>query len=441
MLGGTAQRDAIAPEGLLDPMSERKLPTGRLERLSQLARVGARTGLSMLASRDGKAAAEQAAELLGTMRGLAAKVGQMASYVDGLVPEAHRDTYERALRGLRTAAPTSSSRTIIEVIERELGEPLPRLFLEFSEQPMASASIGQVHRARLHDGREVAVKVQHPGIERAIETDLANGRIVEAMVSMLGSRAMNSKQIYEEIATRFREELDYDLEAERQRTFAQIHHGDPLIKVPEVITERSTKRVLTTELVHGKSLEEAALSSVEQRTHYCETLWRFVYKANLVGGLFNADPHPGNYLFRDDGSIAFLDFGCVQPIPPPRLSEARKLHVAARNRDMAEFDRGVRKLLETRPGNYETASLAYVRRCFAPLLESPFQVTRAYATEIVHGLYALKRHVLGSDYAPLPFGMFFMTRLQIGFYSVLARLDAPADYAAVEARFFAEAGL
>jgi predicted unusual protein kinase regulating ubiquinone biosynthesis (AarF/ABC1/UbiB family) len=365
----------------------------------------------------------------------------MASYVDGLVPEAQRDAYERALRGLRTAAPASSTAEIIAVVERELAGELSSLFAEFSRDPMASASIGQVHHARLHDGREVAVKVQHPGIERAIEVDLKNGSIVESMVSMLGSRALNSKQIYDEIATRFREELDYRLEAERQRTFATIHAGDPLIKVPDVIAERSTQRVLTTELVRGKTLEEAAQGPLELRTQQCETLWRFVYKANLVGGLFNADPHPGNYLFREDGSIAFLDFGCVQPIAAPRLEQARELHIAARDHDLSAFQRGVRQLLETRPGSYEDAAQAYVRRCFAPLFESPFRITRAYAAEIVQGVYALKRHILGSDYAPLPLGMIFMTRLQLGFYSVLARLDAPADYAAVEARFFAEAGL
>jgi predicted unusual protein kinase regulating ubiquinone biosynthesis (AarF/ABC1/UbiB family) len=422
-------------------MSEKKLPTGRLARLTRLASIGARTGASLLVSRDGKAAAEHAADVLGSMRGLAAKVGQMASYVDGIVPEAHRDAYERALKGLRSAAPTSSPDAIRQLVEAELGAPIDKLFAEWSVQPIASASIGQVHRARLHDGREVAVKAQHPGIERAIETDLTNAGMLEGMVSMLGPRALNSKQVYEEIATRFREELDYTLEAHRQRAFAEIHRGDPYIRIPEVIAECSTKRVLTTQLVRGRSLEEASEASPELRKLYAEVLWRFVYKANLVGGLFNADPHPGNYLFGDNGEIAFLDFGCVQPIPEARVAEARRLHSAARRGDVKAFEDSARQLLFTRGGPYEKAAIAYVRRCFAPLLSSPFHITRTYATEVVQGVYDLKQHVLHESFVPLPSGMIFMTRLQFGFYSVLARLDVPADYAGVEAIVFAEAGL
>ena len=422
-------------------MTEKKLPTGRLSRLSKLASMGARTGASMLFSRDGKAAAEHAADVLGSMRGLAAKIGQMASYVDGVVPEAHRDAYEKALRGLRAAAPTSSPEAIKQLVETELKAPIDRLFAEWDHAPLASASIGQVHRARLLDGREVAVKAQHPGIERAIEIDLTNASVLEGMVSMMGPRALRSKDVYDEIAARFREELDYTLEAERQRAFARIHQGDRLIHIPEVIADRSSRRVLTTELVRGKSLEEAGLAEPAVRTTYCETLWRFVYKAHLFGGLFNADPHPGNYLFRDDGSIAFLDFGCVQPIPDERVQQARRMHQAARRRDLPGFERGAIALLHTRGGPYEQAALEYVRLCFRPLFESPFQLTRQFATDVVQGAYELKKHVLGESFVQLPAGMVFMTRLQLGFYSVLARLDARADYAGVEARFFAEAGL
>lgn len=422
-------------------MSEKKLPMGRLQRLTKLATIGARTGASMLLSRDGKAAAEHAAEVLGSMRGLAAKIGQMASYVDGVVPEAHRESYEKAMRGLRSTAPTSSPLAIKRLVESELGAPIEQLFAEWDELPMASASIGQVHRARLYDGREVAVKAQHPGIDRAIEADLTNGSVLEGMVSMLGPRTLHAKEVYAEIATRFREELDYALEAERQRAFASIHAGDPQIYIPEVIADRSSKRVLTTELVRGKSLEEAGLADEATRTVHCEVLWRFVYKASLFGGLFNADPHPGNYLFRDDGSIAFLDFGCVQTIPDDRVQVARRMHRAARRRDAAAFERAAVELLQTRGGSYERAALRYVRLCFAPLFESPFRISRAYATDVVQGVYELKKTMLSDSFVQLPPGMLFMTRLQFGFYSVLARLDAPADYASLEARMFAEAGL
>jgi predicted unusual protein kinase regulating ubiquinone biosynthesis (AarF/ABC1/UbiB family) len=147
------------------------------------------------------------------LRGLAAKVGQMASYVDGFIPEAQREQYEAALRGLRAAAPHSAAVEITQRIEAELGAPLAQLFAEFDPQPIASASIGQVHRARLQDGRDVAVKVQHPGIERAIDSDLANAAMLERLASLLGPAALDTRRIYDELSSRIREELDYRLEA------------------------------------------------------------------------------------------------------------------------------------------------------------------------------------------------------------------------------------
>ncbi len=421
----------------------RSLPTGRLGRLTRLARVGARTGASLLMSGDGRGAAQQAAEVLGSLRGLAAKVGQMASYVDGVVPERHREAYETALRGLRAAAPTSSPEAIRGAVERELEAPIDQLFAEWEPEPVASASIGQVHRARLQDGRQVAVKVQHPGIERAVENDLKNASVLESMVGMLGPAALNSRQVYDEIAERLREELDYRLEAEHQRVFSDLHAGDTHIRIPAVIAERSSLRVLTTEFVQGLSFEQATEADAAMRVHYCETLWRFVYKGNLVAGLFNADPHPGNYVFGEDGTITFLDFGCVQPIGPARLVEARKLHRAAHRGEEQDFRRIAVGILETQGGNYEQAVADYVRRCFDPLFEAPFRITRDYVSEVVQGVYDMKQHAFGGDrsFTSLPEGMVFMNRLQFGFYSVLARLDAEADYRAVELKLFEEAGL
>src|SRR5262245_21756266 len=175
----------------------RKLPAGRLGRVARLASLGARTGASLLMSRSGQAAAEHAAEVLGTLRGLAAKVGQMASYVDGVVPEAQRAAYESALRSLRDAAPTSSPAAIQSVVENELGAPIDRLFSEWSAEPFASASIGQVHRARLEDGRVVAVKVQHPGIDRAVEADLNNAGVLRAIAASVASKSIDTKRIFE----------------------------------------------------------------------------------------------------------------------------------------------------------------------------------------------------------------------------------------------------
>jgi predicted unusual protein kinase regulating ubiquinone biosynthesis (AarF/ABC1/UbiB family) len=221
-----------------------------------------------------------------------------------------------------------------------------------------------------------------------------------------------------------------------------MHAGDPVVVVPRVIAERSSRRVLCTELVLGKSLEEAALEAETARRAYAETLWRFVFKGTLVGGRFNADPHPGNFLFQGDGRIAFLDFGCVQMLQPERRDKARALHDAAVRRQEADFRVAAAALLESRGGSYERVATAYVRRCFEPLFGSPFHMSTAYVTELVQGIVVLKSEMFAKDksFVMPPPGMAFMNRLQFGFYSVLARLDVRTDYAAVEQRFLREAG-
>lgn len=427
--------------------NERKLPEGRLGRLTRLAGLGARTGASLLLRRDaGARAAEQAAEVLGTLRGLAAKVGQMASYVDGMVPDAYREAYETALGGLRSAAPTSPPAQIRALVEDELKAPLDTLFAEWDDTPLASASIGQVHRARLPaalgdglGGAWVAVKVQHPGITSALESDLDNAGIIQGLVATIGPRHLHSDRIFEEVKQRFREELDYTLEAERQEFFVRLHRGDPHIDIPEVVRSRSGRRVLTTVLKTGVSLEQATTAPEALRRRYAETLWRFVFKGNLVGGMFNADPHPGNYLFQPDGRIAFLDFGCVQPISDEHRAAARAAHHAALRRDDAGFRASMRRMLGTSGGTYERAMVDYLRHCFEPLFASPFRLSRAYAKSLVERVVDLKKVMLDKDagYVPPAEGLLFMNRLQFGFFSVLARLvgDLEIDYAAIERAF------
>lgn len=423
---------------------EKKIPEGRFGRLARLSGLAARTGASLLFSKKGASAAEQAAEVLGNLRGIAAKVGQMASYVDGVVPEEHRASYETALRGLRSAAPRSSAASIRAAIEEDFGAPIADLFAEWNDDPIASASIGQVHRAVLASGQEVAVKVQHPGIAAAVESDLQNTGIIEGMINAFGGRKLNAGAMLDEVKERFREELDYTLEAERQSRFRALHAADPTIHIPAVFPERSSKRVLTTEFARGISLEEAAESAPALRRAWAETLWRFVFKGNLVGGAFNADPHPGNYLFQPGGRITFLDFGCVQLIEGQRLLDAVAVHRAALQRDEAAFARASIAILETHGGRYEELAIAYSRRCFDPIFERPYRITREYSASLVQGVKDLAmeaRTMKAEEIAPLPPGILFMNRLQFGFYSVLARLDVEVDYAAVEQAFMSEAGL
>lgn len=416
----------------------KKIPESRLGRLARLAKLGVTTGASVLRGNDGKAAADAAADVLGTLRGLAAKVGQMASYVDGVVPEAQRDAYEASLRMLRSQAPKSSHVQIRALVESELGGSIDSLFAEFVDDPIASASIGQVHKATLNDGRAVAVKVQHPNIREAVESDLASASVLENFAALGGARRLDSKGMLEVIRTRFREELDYELEATRIGHFGRIHEGDPTVRIPVVVEDRSSKSVLTTELVTGKTFEEACASSVEERTAWAETMWRYVFKGNMVGGMFNADPHPGNYIFHEDGEVTFLDYGCVQVIPEETRVHATELHRAACNGDEAEFARFVKKVLGTKAGKMEDLCVAYSRSCFEPLFASPYRITRDYASSLVAGMHAMGKEVRGlkdHEVFVMPREMLFMNRLQFGFYSVLARLDVTIDFRRVEEGF------
>jgi len=415
------------------------LPRGRLQRLARLARAGARTGAQLLLDRQSDAAARKAAETLGQLRGVATKVGQMASYVDGVVPDGHRETYERWMKGLQAQAPRSSIAEVRALVEDQLGGPIDGLFAEWDDTPVASASIGQVHKARLEDGRAVAVKVQHPGIAAAIESDLKNAGLMEGTLAALaGMRKFNSREVMDEIKSRFREELDYSLEARRQIAFAGLFTDDRQIMIPAVVEGRSAARVLTTEWVEGMNFDAACAEPEPVRAEWCRTLWHFVYKSNLVGGLFNADPHPGNYFFQPDGRVAFVDFGCVQPLSPEHRVKAVAVHLAAHRKDLAAFHAAARDLLNLRGGAYEPRAFAYLEGCFRPLFEPPFRITRTYVSDLVDDM---KRLVLdfrrGRDdgYVPLPSGMFFINRLQFGFYSLIARLDAEVDYVAVEKAF------
>ncbi len=416
----------------------RKLPQGRLGRLARVAALGVKMGADSLVDRNATATAKQAAQVLGTLRGLAAKVGQMASYVDGIVPESQRDAYETSMKALQAAAPRSSGPEIRACVEAELGAPIDRLFARWVDEPIASASIGQVHVATLPDGREVAVKVQHPGIEQAIESDLANASILEGFVGVLGGKRFEPKKMFAMIRERFREELDYGLEADRLSLFARLHAGDPTVRVPGLISSHSAKRVLTTELARGLTFDQACAAPEDERRAWAHTMWRFVFKGTLVGGVLNADPHPGNYVFHDGGAVTFLDYGCVQQVDDAHRMRGQAVHRAALARDEAAFGRAVANLVASKPGALEKVAIAYTRRIFEPLFQSPYRLTRPYAASLVDGMKDMARvarKVPESEAFPMPPDMLFVNRLQFGFFSVLARLDVEGDYANIERAF------
>jgi predicted unusual protein kinase regulating ubiquinone biosynthesis (AarF/ABC1/UbiB family) len=411
-----------------------KIPTGRLGRLARLARAGASSGMALLRS-DGSGSVDTAARILGQLRGVATKVGQMASYVDGVIPEERREAFEAGMAKLRAAAPRSSVVQIRTLVEQELGAPLSERFPEWDDEPIASASIGQVHRARLPDGREVAVKVQHHGIVEAMEADLKNAGLIDVMARTFGLGKMEVGRLVQEARVRFREELDYALEAERQRAFAKLHADNPRIVIPPVVDSHSTQRVLTTELQQGMPFDEACAAEPELRRQWADALWRFVYGSIMVGGMFNADPHPGNYLMRRDGSVVFFDFGCVEILSLERRELILRAHDAAAESDYPGFDAAASQMLMVAPGRHRERVLDYMHFALSPVFRSPFRVDRKFAGDVVGKFKAMAMEFAKlpkGEFVQMPPGILFLNRLQFGFFSILARMDVEVDYRAIE---------
>ena len=263
--------------------------------------------------------AERYAELLGRSKGALMKAGQMFSYaaVRFAVAPDLQAVYQSAFERLCADAPPMASELALDLLERELGSRAFAAFAEMDGEPIAAASIGQVHAARLRDGREVAVKIQYPGVERAISADLQNAQLLASAVTLLigglfpRRRRLDLRGVAREVGARITEELDYRLEARNQTDFAEHYRGHPFIHVPCVIQELSTERVLTQELVRGRPWGEALGAPQHLRDQWAEAIHRFLYGSLHRLHRLNADPHPGNFFFHDDGRVSFLDFGCV----------------------------------------------------------------------------------------------------------------------------------
>jgi predicted unusual protein kinase regulating ubiquinone biosynthesis (AarF/ABC1/UbiB family) len=261
-------------------------------------------------------AAEQIVQALGTMKGAAMKIGQVMSFLDvGLVPPEYREEFQLKLAELRDAAPTVTFNQMRKVIEHELERPLAEIFEDFDEEPIAAASIGQVYRASLSDGRRVAVKVQYPGVDAAVRADMQNLGLILRLAKRIAP-GMDPKAIGDEIRERIHEELDYELEAQNQRTLARIFRGHPFIAIPDVVSSLSRARVMVSEYVEGTKFERIKTYPQEQRDRIGEIMFRFYFGCLYRHHQFSGDPHPGNSMLLDDGRVAFLDFGLFKRMPP-----------------------------------------------------------------------------------------------------------------------------
>jgi predicted unusual protein kinase regulating ubiquinone biosynthesis (AarF/ABC1/UbiB family) len=317
-------------------MAKDDLPQGRVRRTAKVGTVigsqGARyagTRAANLARSKEKAneamdarhleAAERMVDVLGTMKGAAMKIGQLASFIDTeFIPEEYRELYQDKLAKLRSEAPAMPWKKVKSVLEEEWDEPVEELFADFEQEAAAAASIGQVHRAVLPDGRRVAVKVQYPGIAEALRADLQNAQMLMRMAKALAP-GLDARAAAEELKERVLEELDYEYEAQNQRTFSRAYRGHPFIYVPDVITRLSRRRVLVTEWVDGHGFDYVKQLPQEEKDRFGEIVFRFCFGSIYHIQHFNADAHPGNYLLMDDGKVAFLDFGMTKQLDKEQI--------------------------------------------------------------------------------------------------------------------------
>ena len=338
-------------------MARERIPTSRVRRSATVGRLAAGEAVKQFGTRAANITRDDAASeaalsrrqletakqivaVLGTMKGAAMKLGQVLSFMDvGLVDEQHKEEFQHELAKLRDAAPSVSFKQMRRVIEEDLEEPVASVFEEFHEEPIAAASIGQVYRATLRDdGREVAVKVQYPGVAAAVRADLQNLDMIMRLMKRLTPR-LDAKAIANEIKARIGEELDYELEAQNQRSLARIYRGHPFIVIPDVITSLSRERVLVTEFVEGVGFEKLKRYPQEERDRIGEIVFRFFLGCLYRHHEFSGDPHPGNFLLLADGRMAFLDFGLYKHMDAESVEFELTVQRAVVERDALELRR------------------------------------------------------------------------------------------------------
>ena len=419
--------------------------TGRSARTAALAKFGARTGgsyathraRSVFASADRQEAldeafalrtAEQVAAELGNLKGAMMKLGQMASYLDQGLPSPVR----MALADLRQDAPPMSAELAAGVLEAELGRGPDELFAEWDPVPLASASIGQVHKAITHDDRAVAVKIQYPGVDEAIRADLDNTDALFGAMGFIFS-GLDPDAIVEELKERLVEELDYRLEADNQRLFADYYRDHPFIKVPDVVDELSTGRVLTTELSAGARWEEMLTWGQEERDRAGEAIYRFVFRSLYRLHAFNGDPHPGNYLFEPGGRVTFLDFGLVKRFTPDevRLFDAL-IDAFVLRRDLADFRRILEDadVIRAGPELSDEQVADWMGHFYEFVLEDrPSSITPDYSSATMRQMFDVSgpnADIIRA--ANVPPSFVIIQRINLGLYAVLGELHATANW-------------
>jgi predicted unusual protein kinase regulating ubiquinone biosynthesis (AarF/ABC1/UbiB family) len=384
--------------------------------------------------------AQDVAAVLGGMKGAIMKAGQMLSFIaDGLPPEA-----QAALATLQADVPPMAPSLAEGVVRAELGAEPSQLFLDWDPVPVAAASIGQVHRAVMPDGRRVAVKVQYPGVDQAIKSDLDNAEFLYGLFAQFALKNLDVKALVDELRARMAEELDYRLEAGCQEDFAARYEGHPFIRVPHVVPERSSRRVLTSEWVDGLRWDEFLETADEvQRNHAGEILMRFTQGAIHRHGVFNGDPHPGNYRFHpDDGSVSFLDFGLVKRWSRGELEQlTHVLDAILEGDENAVIERAVAaNFLRADHGLDPALLFEYVSGPYGPFLRDRFTYTKDWTAKALQTVIDLQgRFGEVIKQLNMPTSYVILDRVVWGVSALEGRLNATNNWRGILAEYRKEA--
>lgn len=416
--------------------------TGRISRSSQLMKMSARSARAhtmarargLFASEEKRrelrekahlASSTEIVETLGNMKGVMMKFAQILSFTaDGLPEE-----LKTQLQSLQSQAPPMDYGLVEAVVVEEFGATPDELFAEFEREPSAAASIGQVHRARLRNGQAVAVKVQYPGVAQAIRADLDNTAMLTAVGKMIYP-GRDTDSFVRELRERVVEEIDYGIEAANQQTFVDLYEDHPFVVIPRVFHELSGRRVLTMEWIDGFGLSEAAGLPDHDRQLISEGIYRFVFDSLNRHHLFNGDPHPGNYLFLEDGRIAFLDFGCVRFFDTDEIDRLFEFMRGVQELDAPEFqallDRhGFLTRRGRDPALAEELQEYFLKQWEPHTRDCVFHLSQEWVNSVT--MNPLDQSGTMRYLQPPP-GQLFLMRINIGLNAIFAKLGARMNF-------------
>ena len=369
--------------------------------------------------------AEQLFAVLGQLKGGAMKFGQALSVFEAAVPNELAGPYREALTKLQSAAPPMSHASVRRTLDEQLGRSWRDRFAEFDETPAAAASIGQVHRAVWHDGHDVAVKIQYPGADEALRSDLRQLTRFSRLFQSLAPGA-EIKPLLAELQDRMVEELDYRAEADNQRTFATAFEDDELVYVPRVVA--SSPKVMVTEWVTGTPFSELiAHGTREQRDRAGHLLAEFHFSSPSRAKLLHADPHPGNFMLLEDGRLNVIDFGAVARLPdglPPTMGRMLRLALEDRSEELLALLREDRFVQTDRELRAEDV-LAYLGPFVDPVRTERFHFTRRWMQKQAERVGDLRSPDFRTGRSlNLPPDYLLIHRVTLGATGILCQLDA-----------------